>query len=109
MKFNLTVVDNVRDLYVSRDEPERFRKLSAMVWHLTLLVGGITVVLSLLYAAWELSSIFSPTPPGAITIKSAAAALNRVQLQAILDAFANRSDVYEKLKRNPPRLNDPLQ
>jgi hypothetical protein len=94
-------------LWSDRDHPEEYRALARAYWRAVLGGSAVLICASLFWGAWMLFSVVDMYSPAPMITGGGGAGLNRVQLQATLEAFGARRTEYDEIKSSGSSLADP--
>jgi len=107
MKWPVHILSRLRGTWNYRHEPERFHTLARIYWRFLIIVIAILISCVVGYGALVIVETFSTGEETLHVSGGSGAALNRVGLNTIIEAFSARSAQYGHLKDNPPVIADP--
>ena len=103
-----TIWTRARDAWSYRHEPEVLRSLADAYWRALLFVVMLLIIAIALYSGLRLFEILtSSEEKTALQRSGGGAALNRAELETMLNSFVEKEVRYEYLKKNRPQIADP--
>jgi hypothetical protein len=111
MKFDLDIVQTVRNAYANRAEPEAVYTSARVLWYAVLSISTLIVVVSLCVGLWMFNNALAvtsaPIETNGPTTAATGPRIDTNTLQAALNSFTSRKDTYNTLQDAPASVPDP--
>jgi len=108
MKFGGDMLKNIGETIKNRHEPEEIRRFSDLYWYSLLISAFVVLILVFLYSTWALLRILNDLSSAPDTSGPPPPALNRAELNAVIQEFESRETEFENLKAaRAPARTDP--